>query len=294
MAGQDQNQSNIKPWDGSAVFFELRPLDGPQAPMPDKLLALLRVVWEELHCAGALILNSHWEAEAALVAEIEKRVNAEVICCGPLIPSVKCSDRTTEDSGAIQWLDLQKAGSVIYIGFGSLVTPAPEQLREIAKALIILKKPFLWSLKPVFHEHLASELACKESRGKVCSWVPQQEVLMHKSVGLVLHHGGWGATQQTLTAGKPALVWPMASDEKMAAKYLVEKGAALMMEGTGVSAERLVQAEEIVKALVDVETTCKEGAESWGRKLRISLEDGGASQIELERLANLVTKVCCS
>ena len=280
-------------WTGKGTFLELTSLEGPHQPIPDKLMEVVQSFVKVLPSTAALILNSHREAEKYHIAEIERRAGTEVICCGPLVPALSLKEKNGEGDNLIQWLNTQKPASVIYIGFGSLVTPEPEQLKEIAKALMTLKKPFIWSLKPAFHQYLPEDLLMTEgSLGKVCSWVPQQEVLMNASVGLALHHGGWGATQQTLIAGKPALVWPMASDERMAGKYLVEKKAALMMEGTGIIAERLVLAEEIAQALDEVQMTCQKSAEMWGQKLRQALLEGGTSQKELEQLLHIINERC--
>ncbi|XP_066324322.1 uncharacterized protein [Miscanthus floridulus] len=52
------------------------------------------------------------------------------------------------DSMCIGWLDVQRAGSVLYVSFGSWVgSIGPDKVRELALGLEGTGRPFLWALK---------------------------------------------------------------------------------------------------------------------------------------------------
>jgi UDP:flavonoid glycosyltransferase YjiC (YdhE family) len=59
-------------------------------------------------------------------------------------------------------------------------------------------------------------------QGKVVSWAPQMEVLQHKAVGCYLTHCGWNSTMEAIQCQKPLLCCPVAGDQFINDKYIVE------------------------------------------------------------------------
>ncbi|PPS16519.1 hypothetical protein GOBAR_AA04060 [Gossypium barbadense] len=49
--------------------------------------------------------------------------------------------------GCLTWLDKQKPATVVYISFGSVVTPPPNELVALAEAVEASQVPFIWSLR---------------------------------------------------------------------------------------------------------------------------------------------------
>lgn len=69
-----------------------------------------------------------------------------VIPIGPLLLPHAIEDEMSEENKSVmEWMDMQRPQSVLYIAFGSLVKMAPEQVTEIACALEACKETtFLW------------------------------------------------------------------------------------------------------------------------------------------------------
>ncbi|KAL3502404.1 hypothetical protein ACH5RR_036853 [Cinchona calisaya] len=132
-----------------------------------------------------------------------------------------------EDLSCLDWLNKQTAGSVLYISFGSWVSPIGEaKVKSLAIALEALKTPFLWVLGPAWREGLPRgfiEGVSKEGgRGKVVSWAPQMEVLQHEAVGYYLTHCGWNSTMEAIQCKKRLLCYPVAGDQFLNCAYIVK------------------------------------------------------------------------
>ncbi|EHA8588265.1 hypothetical protein COCNU_scaffold004575G000050 [Cocos nucifera] len=98
-----------------------------------------------------------------------------------------------EDYDCLQWLETQRAASVIYVNFGSLTTMTVEQLIEFAWGIADSNHPFLWIIR---HDLVAGGLEAlpeefiieTKDRSFLTSWRPQQEVLSHPAIGGFLTH----------------------------------------------------------------------------------------------------------
>jgi UDP:flavonoid glycosyltransferase YjiC (YdhE family) len=99
---------------------------------------------------------------------------------------------------------------VIYVSFGSWATLESKQLIEIARALN--KYPFIWSLKSKFQEYIPSWLIDK-NRHLLVDWSPQRFILSHPVIRLFISHGGWNSLLESMSVGKPTLVWPLFGDQ---------------------------------------------------------------------------------
>ncbi|CAM0903714.1 unnamed protein product [Alopecurus aequalis] len=130
------------------------------------------------------------------------------------------------DSTCTGWLDRQRAGSVVYVSFGSWVGPiGPEKIRELALGLEATGRPFLWALKkdPSWRAGLPdgyAERVAVAGRGKVVDWAPQEDVLAHAAVGCYLTHCGWNSTVEAIKHGVRLLCYPVSGDQFINCAYI--------------------------------------------------------------------------
>ncbi|KAJ1383853.1 UDP-glucuronosyl/UDP-glucosyltransferase [Sesbania bispinosa] len=131
-----------------------------------------------------------------------------------------------EDSSCLKWLANQKANSVVYVSFGSWVSPIGDtKLKNLALALEASGRPFIWVLRSTWSEGLPIgflERVFKQGRGRVVSWAPQTEILQHKSVGCFITHCGWNSTLEALQCQKKLLCYPVAGDQFVNCVYIVQ------------------------------------------------------------------------
>lgn len=151
-----------------------------------------------------------------------------VFSIGPLSNHVMSKNPSfwEEDKSCLDWLDKQRSSSVIYISFGSWVSPIGEgKVKNLALALEASGRPFLWVLGSTWREGLPIgylERVAIKFQGKVVSWAPQMEVLRHKAVGCYLTHCGWNSTMEAIQCQKRLLCYPVAGDQFINNKYIVE------------------------------------------------------------------------
>ncbi|KAJ0089034.1 hypothetical protein Patl1_33280 [Pistacia atlantica] len=131
-----------------------------------------------------------------------------------------------EDMSCIEWLDKQKPNSVVYISFGSWVSPIGEaKVKSLAMALEASGLNFIWVLGLAWQEGLPNgflERTTKSLKGKVVSWAPQMKVLRHEAVGCYLTHCGWNSTMEAIECRKRLLCWPVAGDQFVNCAYIVK------------------------------------------------------------------------
>ncbi|KAL2928509.1 UDP-glycosyltransferase 82A1 [Bienertia sinuspersici] len=128
-----------------------------------------------------------------------------------------------EDESCLDWLDQQKPNSVIYISFGSWVSPIGEaKVRSLALALEELRRPFIWVLGPAWRDGLPKGHIERVGKlGKIVAWAPQVKILQHKAVGCYLTHCGWNSTMEAIQCKKCLLCVPIAGDQSLNCEYIV-------------------------------------------------------------------------
>ncbi|KAK4343501.1 hypothetical protein RND71_036595 [Anisodus tanguticus] len=153
--------------------------------------------------------------------------NTQILPIGPLNThvTIKNSSFWEEDFSCLNWLDKQVANSVLYISFGSWVSPIGEaKVNSLALALEAIKRPFIWVLGPSWRQGLQkSYLERISKQGKIVSWAPQMDVLQHKAVGCYLTHCGWNSTMEAIQSKKRLLCYPIAGDQFVNCTYIVQK-----------------------------------------------------------------------
>ncbi|KAG2583809.1 hypothetical protein PVAP13_6KG257918 [Panicum virgatum] len=140
-------------------------------------------------------------------------------------------------SSALQWLDEQPPGSVVYVALGSEAPVTAASVRELAAGLELSGARFLWALRPPSGAAAGTPLLPDgfeertRARGMVCAgWVPQVRVLAHAAVGAFLTHSGWGSVAESLRFGLPLVMLPFILDQGLIARMMAERGVGVEVE----------------------------------------------------------------
>ncbi|CAN6270395.1 unnamed protein product [Urochloa humidicola] len=155
------------------------------------------------------------------------------LAIGPyhLLPGAASDSAASDPHGCLPWLDRQPDCSVVYVSFGTVAAPPPDELRELAVGLEAAGAPsFLWSLKedswsllpPGFLDRTAAAAKSGSGGGLVVPWTPQAAVLRHRAVGAFVAHSGWGAVVEGMSGGVPMACRPFFGDQNMNARAVAE------------------------------------------------------------------------
>ncbi|KAL3580782.1 hypothetical protein D5086_018617 [Populus alba] len=136
----------------------------------------------------------------------------------PLPPS------TEDATGCLSWLDSQKAKSVAFIGFGTVVNIPNSEIEELAEALEVCRIPFLWSLRDNMRDCLPNGFLDRTiTHGKVVPWAPQIQVLGHSSIGVHMTHCGANSVYESIANGVPMICRPFFADNKLNARLIADE-----------------------------------------------------------------------
>lgn len=229
--------------------------------------------------------------------------NVPVFCIGPLFPEPPKTAAANEGTEKYieQWLGSQQPRSLVYVSFGSVAVPADEQVTEIAKALLLLKRPFIWSLKErAFHNlpkkirsQIDRQFSTPQSPFLILPWAPQKAILANPATAVMITHCGWNGTLESLYAGVPLVAWPMFADQLFTAEWLEKHSVGVWIRGTGMKPDRVVPAEEVSVAVRKVaawETESGSGskylknAAHWQDEIQKAMAPGGSSRREFDSL----------
>ncbi|KAL2528684.1 UDP-glycosyltransferase 83A1 [Forsythia ovata] len=179
-----------------------------------------------VNSADWLICNSTYDLEPGAFT-----LAPEIVPIGPLLASTGLENSAghfwTEDSDCLKWLDQQPPYSVIYVAFGSFTVFNKPQFQELALALELINRPFLWVVRPDFTNEGTEAfpegfLDRVSTRGKLIGWAPQQKVLNHPSTACFLSHCGWNSTIESVSNGVPILCWPYFADQFINQSYICD------------------------------------------------------------------------
>ncbi|EAY85163.1 hypothetical protein OsI_06519 [Oryza sativa Indica Group] len=197
--------------------------------------------------AAGFLANSFYELEPAAVEDSKKAAEKGTFPPAyPVGPFVRSSSDEPGESACLEWLDLQPAGSVVFVSFGSAGVLSVEQTRELAAGLELSGHRFLWVVRmpsldgdsfALSGGHDDDPLAwlpdgfLERTRGRglaVAAWAPQVRVLSHPATAAFVSHCGWNSTLESVAAGVPMIAWPLHSEQRMNAVVLEESvGMAL-------------------------------------------------------------------
>ncbi|RVW79683.1 Anthocyanidin 3-O-glucosyltransferase 2 [Vitis vinifera] len=182
-------------------------LDSPFSQMLHKMgLTLPR--------AAAVVINSFEEMEPTVVNDLKSKFK-KFVNVGPFTLSSP-PPLAPDSNSCLLWLDRQKAASVAYISFGTIITPPPHELVALAEALESTGVPFLWSLRDNSKDNLPKGFLERTSQnGKVVPWAPQLQVLGHAQLECFVTHCGWNSVTESIVCGVPMICRPFFGDQNL-------------------------------------------------------------------------------
>lgn len=253
----------------------------------------------------AVIVNTVEELEPKGLAMVRHTLGDDVAvyAVGPFVrgAGAEDSEKHERDAAVLGWLDTQRPASVLYISFGSQNSIRPEQMTELASALELTGRPFVWAIRaPVGFKddgdggHMSwlpegfEERARAQNRGRlVRGWAPQVKILAHVSTGGFLSHCGWNSVLESLTQGVPIVGWPVSAEQFYNAKMLQEWGVCVEaargnMESSAVCRSKLAEVMEAVMGDADTARVMRHRVLDAQEMLRKAwAEDGGSSRTAL-------------
>ncbi|KAE8657959.1 Flavonoid 3-O-glucosyltransferase [Hibiscus syriacus] len=212
------NGPQDKPLDFLPDFSGIRVADLPagitSGDFNAAIPALLHKMELALPRAIAIAANSYEDLDNTVVNLLKLRFNM-YLNVGPFNLVSSVSSATVDDShGCLDWLNKHEPASVVYISFGSVITPPPHELQELCEALEESEFPFLWSYRGSPEKQLPQGfLERTSSKGKIVPWAPQQKILEHPSVGVFVSHGGWNSILESIVGGVPMIFRPFFGDQ---------------------------------------------------------------------------------
>ncbi|RWR87150.1 crocetin glucosyltransferase, chloroplastic-like protein [Cinnamomum micranthum f. kanehirae] len=221
-----------------------------------------------------LLVNTFDALERDAIGSVDQ---LDLICIGPLIPAQP--KKAPSGSDYMEWLDSKPVSSVIYISFGTIISPCTRQMEEILNGLLETRRPFLWVIRGSdtgSDSEIRSRVdECGE--GLVVPWCSQVEVLAHPSTGCFVTHCGWNSTSESLAMGVPMVCFPQWTDQTTNAKLVEDvwkTGVRVKLNEDGV-----LEGGELKRCLEEVMEgeEIRKNAMKWRDLTREAVEDGGSS-----------------
>ncbi|KAJ3674858.1 hypothetical protein LUZ60_005474 [Juncus effusus] len=258
--------------------------------------------------AKGIIVNSNIHIEIKAVNALS-RLAPEIYPVGPIIMTQE--NESLDRHVCLKWLDTQPEKSVIFLCFGSWGAFEASQLEQMANGLEKSGHRFLWIVrrpsKVLFRPPTDANLndvlpegflERTKKRGLVWpSWVPQMEILSHKSIGGFVTHGGWNSCLESLWCGVPMIPWPLYAEQHLNAFEMVnEMGVAVDLKVDRIN-DGFVTAEELERAIVCLMGDSEEGTIVRAKVEQVKtsclkcVEKGGSSYAHWQKLADQMNKV---
>lgn len=227
---------------------------------------------------------------------------------GPMVPSMYLDGRLENDKdygvslfesnnnkdSTMKWLDSKHNKSVIYVSFGSAVELEKEQMEELACALKLTNKYFLWVVREseihkLPHNFVEDhEDTAGDQKGLVVNWCSQLQVLAHKSIGCFVTHCGWNSTLEALSLGVPLVTMAQWSDQPTNAKYVedvwkIGKRVRLMEEDNGICRREEIElcVNEVMDEEGEVSEEIRKNLRKWRELAKEAMADGGTSHANI-------------
>nr|GMC84217.1 UDP-glycosyltransferase 73C3-like [Ipomoea batatas] len=301
----------------------------PNILNPDLAKLVAEKLRQSINGAFGAIVNSFDELEPDYVKEYKKMYGGRVWCVGPvslrnqeyedqaLRGATSADDKKNDvvveqQERLMTWLDLQEAGSTIYVSLGNFARLTPRQMTELAVGLESSKRPFIWVLGKkdmhldAFEDWNVSTGFEERNKGRgvlIQEWAPQLLILQHPSVGGFLTHCGWNSTLEAISLGVPMLTWPLFAEQFLNEKLVVEVigiGVSLGLkvsvnwDGSEDKGNIVVVKNEEIKEGIDKLMDKEAGKErrrkvkELGEKAKKAVQKGGSSQCNLMALIQAV------
>ncbi|XP_037463017.1 UDP-glycosyltransferase 90A1-like [Triticum dicoccoides] len=200
------------------------PFDDPEPSGPHwDLICKNRI---SMYSSRGIIVNSFHELESIYIDLWNREFDVKMWPIGPLcLAASEPAVQTKDDHEISEWLDsrLAMGRPVLYVAFGSQAELSRAQLEEIAVGLDSSGVDFLWVVRSKWLNPDDRFNQRFGDRGKVVEgFINQLGVLGHKSVKGFFTHCGWNSVLESITMGVPILAFPMAAEQKLNAKFVVD------------------------------------------------------------------------
>ncbi|GKV22217.1 hypothetical protein SLEP1_g32101 [Rubroshorea leprosula] len=235
--------------------------------------------------SGAILFNTVEEFDRIGMSYFERKLSRPVWAVGPILLSTE--SRARAGKGGIspetcrKWLDTKPPNSVLYISFGSMNTISSSQMMQLARALEVSGKNFIWVIRPPIGFDINSEFRGEEwlpegfeeriresNKGLlILKWAPQVEILSHESVSAFLSHCGWNSVLESLSHGVPLLGWAMAAEQFFNVKFLAEEVGVCVEVARGKSCE--INHEDVAEKIEMVMNDTMRGKEIRMKALKV-------------------------
>ncbi|GAV06794.1 hypothetical protein RvY_16722 [Ramazzottius varieornatus] len=275
-------------------------------PLTETMKKFLLMVNNPLPLASAILFNTFREADETALKTISvspRTAHIPVYCVGPLFPTAERTSSSWKQSmekKIVAWMDKQEVKSVVYVSFGSLAYLDEDQTRELSKALLMLDKAFILSMRKQYQSMLLEELQegmkdqfeRQDSRFLVLPWAPQKTVLGHEACAVFITHAGWNSTLEGIVGGVPMVAWPMFADQPLNGQWMANKGLAVLIPNTRMDGGRVVPAEEIVQAVRWSQTgEFQKNIKAMQIKAQQAVAEGGRTQADVSSFLNLLSSL---
>ncbi|PWA51207.1 UDP-glycosyltransferase 74AF1 [Artemisia annua] len=217
---------------------------------------------------------------------------------GPTLPSMYLDKQLLDDEDyminllkpksieCMNWLKNKPKRSVVYLSFGSLIQPGPEQMEEITSSLTDGEFSFLWAMKSSEEAKVPKEFLNGESKkGLVVTWCSQLEVLAHESIGCFVTHCGFNSILEAIGLGVPIVAIPQWSDQTTNAKYVEDVwcvGVRAKPDANGIVNRRAL--DECIREVMEGEkgNVIKNNVIKWRDSAKEAIGEGGSSDKNID------------
>ncbi|KAK4344407.1 hypothetical protein RND71_037501 [Anisodus tanguticus] len=272
-------------------------------------------VKKEIECNlnNGEFMNSCRELEGNYLDLLANVRNKPLFALGPfhmLLESPESSSNRDRHE-CLEFLDKQDVNSVIFVSFGTTTTLSLEQVNELVLGLERSNHKFIWVLREA-DKKMDTE-KCEgwkegsfelpegfeervEGRGMVVrNWVPQLEILGHKSIGGFLSHCGWNSCMESVSMGVPIATWPISVDQPYNAVFVTNVLKIGIPVRSWACREELVTSAVIENAVRTLMGTTqgdemRKRAMKLSNKIKSSVSPGGLAHKERESFISCITK----
>ena len=119
------------------------------------------------------------------------------------------------------FLDNAKGG-VVLVSFGSYVNLPEDIVQKLCQAFEKVPFTFLWKVN--------NPNLCKGSKVKTMKWLPQNDILAHPNVRVLITHGGFNSIIEAIYHAKPMIAFPIAFDQPFNTGFVRYRDLGISMD----------------------------------------------------------------
>lgn len=244
--------------------------------------------------AAAVCVSTCAELNSASLNDLKSKL-PNVLCLGPL-SLIMPPPKTPDTNNCLAWLDKQQEEAhnnavVVYVSFGSIAIPSPNEIAALAEGLEASGVKFLWSLRDNLLENLPHGFLEKNrEKGMVVSWAPQTDVLAHDAVGVFITHFGHNSIMESIASEVPLIGRPFHGEQKLNGRLVEDlweigleiEGGIFTKDGVVKSLEKIIRGDQGKKM--------RENIRVLRKLVDKAISPKGSCNNDFNKLLNLVTK----